>query len=739
VRLAAAVAVLAAAPLLVGGLAADLPGGGDAPALGWCFAGTLQVLVAGVPALWVALGSPGASLRERLGELVLLGAVSAPPLTLAWPVAAVRPGAAAGALAYAALVLLAVAAWSRWGRPATAPARTAVALGLTGGLTVLATLWGEVSATPPSVLAWAAPPLALGAVLGGAGLGAPLGGLAALVAAGIGGPLAVRRVAAARRRRLAAAAVGAAALLLVATGPAAAATVVSVRALLGGRIRPEEPFPLAVELRGAEAGAEVGARTFGYRWSVPAEGGARVDLPATPLGGSYRLELGLRPAGDEAWRRLEAAPPPAVPVDADTLLVGLVGDASRPVAAALVGDRDAELVALEAADLPLVARAGEALDVVVAGRGAAASDLAAGYLRAWAAGGGTLVVDDAASLSHVAGDLGAAGPTAPGWSVRRIGAGAVVGPGGGPRLSDRAELAAPPGVAVVAARTARRDRRREVVQLALAAPAPGPSPALGRRLGLAALAAAVAFVLLAGARTRVAAGPFVGGAALVGLATALLLRAVVAPAAGVYADSRVVLEAPVGGRAARRLEVVRAAAAHPTEATLALPAGGVPRPVFASPVSAVRSRGHVALVGGERAELRLPLAGFPKAFLRLDAVALAGPLEVEPLGGGRLRLANGSGRDLEAVALLTAAGVHPVGALAAGARTEVRLGEPTPRDRWLAAPADRSELDRRRLVAAAVPRVAPDEVVLVGWAPPRPRVAAGATEERARRALVVVR
>ena len=620
-RLLSAWACLVQAPLLLGGFAQDLPGPATEPALSLPFAAVL-VLAAAVPVLWAALGAGRDAESEDAGpavwrEALLLAAVAAPALSLAWPTSGVDPASAAAALGYVGAWWAAVAAVVTWGPAGSRLTAVVVALVLTCALPVWIVVWRDMLGELPPLLPWLSPTWATAELLTGVSWAPPVGCLAVGVAVALAGPRLARAATRHGGRPLA----GATALALACAW--APAQGEPVRPLLGDRVRPGEPYPLLVDGTQASASESVAARSFATRYAAP--GGAPAVLAATPLGGGYRLTV--EAGGPADWRPATVTLPEPIPVRDRQLLVGLLGSGARGLADRL--GLEGELVALEPAKLRALALAGEALDVVVASAGAGADPTHAAYLRAWVAAGGVLACDDPADAARVLPGVGVARPPTGGARVHALGAGWVVQPmvetpwSAEPGWRPQAEL-----TPLLRLRLRERARRRALEQSLLEAPPPGPSPARGRRLAGAALGLAVALLLLLRLAARLDPARVAGAGLSTGLGLALLLQWVLAPPSPVLAEVTRIVEVPLGGRVARRLELVRASAPRRVPAQLTLPArhgAGPPHPRFLSQVTAVGARLQIdATPSGP--SLTFPAGPTPRAFLRHDAFPLPAPL-----------------------------------------------------------------------------------------------------------------
>lgn len=748
VALAAGWALAAPAPLLLAAAVEPLPGSAAAeaaPLLPQALGGVLLLALCG---LGPALGGGAAAGGERrwpraLGGLGLTIGAALPSLALSAPWSAAGPGGVGlGALYTLALLLLAAGQAALAGERAPA-ARAGGWLLACGGLPLLLIAQEDLLGHPPGAWTWLAPPLALGRLLGGdptASLPALLG-LMALALLGLGPFLP-------RPRPPARTVLALTVLALVGLGGVvgaprdALAEGEPVQPLLGGYLRPDEPWPLRVTRRGGGPGPLVAARSFGTRVAVPLEDGQSGELPALPQGGGYRVELECGAPGGP-WTAGAGQPggslPTPTPVGERELLVGCLGPGARALALRLLPGERAVYAALVPEGLPLLARAGEALDLIVCAGAAAEEPLAAACLRTWAAQGGVLLLATPAELERLGGaDAAAPGRTQGSWRARPLGAGLLL-------AADGAPDAAPPPAwqARLTQRLNARARRQALTQAVLDVAHPVPDAALATPLARGALAAALGLLLLAPLARRVDAPTAGAGGLLAGIALALLLRAALAPATPVLAESRQVLLLPAGGRAAQRLGWVTAAAPRPLLAELTLTAdpGGPPRPVFSGAAGGLRTQVEVLL--GPDTRLRLPLGPAPRTFLRSDAVLLPGPLTVTRGHGGQgVRVENGSGLALRGAFALARGGIYPLGDLPAGAAREFDLlAVPLPYERWrLTAPAP-AELEARRIVTAVLAgRDLSSALVLVARLdePPTPMIAAGAGLERAAPGYVFV-
>lgn len=735
VRLAALWAALAPGPLILSGLL----GRERAWRIEDAFLGILALAACVLPWLWAACGEERGGLRQRGAELLLLLVGTLPPLALAASFSAVSADAAARAILYLlfvlVLLLLLLLGTRGWARST----QTVVLFGWALALPIAILVWGDLVGPAPSWAHWIAPLSALPRLAAGHSPWAPLLGVL-IVAVVLSLPLLPRALRRVPRPVAAALVVG---TLLVAGDAWADPQVVWVRPLTGDRVRPGEPYPLALELR-ARGEGRVAARSFGHRFGAPLREGP-LRLIGTPLGGGHRLELGWRDGSE--WRRLAAEIPEPRILRAQDLLVGSLGDATS-LTAALTRELEAVTVALRPADLSLLARAGQSIDVVVAARGSARQPAARDALRAWAAAGGVLVLDDRVDLLGVvapSGHTDLASPSlatqARGTDLRMLGAGVVLGPLGSRGLAQGKQLveALDPWLT---SRTERRARRMALRDAAHMAPSPQPSRGLERTAALAALAAAVVLVILAGLAGRLTPGAFLGGAALLSVVLAWVLRSVAAPAAPVYAASTQVVEVPAGARIAQRLEFVSVVAPRPTEASITLRGWAPPVPIFDSGLTAVRSRGEVVSgPSGKNPRLELPLGSGIRTFARLDAMPLSGVIRVvHHAPQRRVRVENRTGQPLDQVYALVQAGLYPLPDLPAGARVDIDLGRPPiPFARWRSSALDETDFYWRRLVTASLSgRDLSRSLILIGRGAPQRAIRAGVAEERPARPLFVV-
>ncbi len=734
--------------------------GADLPRLSAVLGWQLALLAGPLPLLWAALARDpgrGERLAARGLELALLAAVTLPALALAAPFTSLTAPQAASAVLHAALLLLATGAWLALpdGEGGARPTRILL-LGLAAGSPLLSLVLRDLLGARPAVLPLLTAPLASDALVASA----PRSALGLELALALPGALLLPGAALLwawlRRRPLRSPALVAALVvsaLLATVTPAARAEPRArrVEAALPDVLRDDAGWPLWVELEGSGPPVELAARGLGLRIAVPARPGERTLVPGIAIGGARRLTLEGRDGPGEPWTALPGAPAPARVARGPDVVVGVLGDRARSLAAAIVGSRRAHVARLLPRDVAALPLAGDALDLLVVARGTLPDPASRAAVAAFAAAGGVVALDgldDLAALSDGAGQ-GATNPA--GWDVRPLGAGALVGPTDplGLEVPDRAR------VDTFFERRAARARRAAFEEAALAVLAPGPDAALGRRAALAALASLGALLLLGPlveqARAR-SPGAAAGGALVAGLVLALVLPRAVAWAAftePTWGASAELLELPAGGRLAARHEVVALAAPRASPARVVLPsrldarAAPPPRPILAAPAQAeaellVRQDG-----AGWALELRADRAA--RAVARVEPSPLAGPVTVVRGPGGALRVENRTELDLRGLMAFVEAGVVPLGDLPAGGTLVLpSLPAAEPFERWrLGSTPSGAELPSavRRLAAAALGgrSLSGGRLVLVATTPGRPRIASGVAGEAVLPTLVVVR
>lgn len=734
-------------------------GGAELPRLSAVLGWQLALLVGPLPLLWAALGSdpaPGERLAARGLELALLVAVTLPALALGAPFTSLAAPQAAAALLHAALLLLVTGAWLALpdGEAGARPTRVLL-LGLAAGSPLLALVLRDLLGARPAALPLLTAPLASDALVASA----PRAALGLELALALPGALLLPGAAllwAALRRRAGrparapalAAALAAAALL----GPAARAEprVRRVEPALPEVLRDDAGWPLWVELEGGGPPVELAARGLGLRVVVPARPGERTLVPGIAIGGVRRLTLEGRDGPGEAWTALPGGPAPARVARPNEVVVGVLGDRARTLAAAIVGARRAHVVRLLPRDVAALPQAGDALDLLVVARGALPDPASRAAVVAFAAAGGVVALDGFDDLAALSDGAGQGATTREGWDVRPLGAGALVGP------TDPLGMEVPDGARVETflERRAGRARRAAFEEAALAVLAPGPDAALGRRAALAALAALGALLLLGPLVERArphGPGVVAGGALVAGLLLALALPRAVAWAAftePTWGASAALLELPAGGRLAARHEVVALAAPRASPARVLLPgplverAAPPPRPVLAAPAQAEAEL--LVRVDDAGCALELRADRVTRAVARVEPFPLAGPVTVARGPGGALRVENRAGLDLRGLMAFVEAGVVPLGDLPPGGTLSLAaLPAAEPFERWrLGSTPSGAELPSslRRLAAAAVGgrSLSGGRLVLVATAPGRPRIASGVAGEQPLPTLVVV-